>query len=229
MPHQPSFKLAAAALCAAVLSVMSFAHAQQAIKPSQPQGIYFNRISYFAAVNNLPAERDRSKKSVAEIVAATEDGMLLAYTDGEQKALGLVDIRDPAQPKPAGFIALDGEPTSVVITAGKALVAVNTSSRFVQPEGSLVVIDLKTRAIVERCTLLGQPDSLALDVKAQHVVIAIENERDEALNKGEIPQTPAGHVSIIPLKRGMPDCTQQFPIRWKAWQKSRPAILSQSL
>ncbi len=189
-------------------------------KPNTPQksmatnssGSYFNRISYFAAVNNLPADRDRSKKSVAEIVAASEDGMLLAYTDGEQQGLGLVDIRDSARPQAAGFIPLEGEPTSVVITSGKALVAVSTSKNFTQPEGILAVIDLASKRIIERCKLNGQPDSVALDAQAKHLVIAIENERDEALNKGEIPQTPAGNVSILPLVKGMPDCTKLHPI-----------------
>ncbi len=218
----PSIKFTGVALSLVMLSFMSTVNAQKAAKLSPTQSTYFNRVSYFAAVDNLPAGRDKSKKSVAEIVAATDDGMLLAYTDGEQKALGLVDIRDPAQPKPAGFIALEGEPTSVVIAGGKALVGVNTSKNFAQPEGELVVIDLKTQAIVERCKLLGQPDSLALDAKAQHVVIAIENERDEGLNKGEMPQFPAGHVSIIPLLRGMPDCTRQFPVSMQGLAEVAP-------
>lgn len=204
-------RFTALAVSMALLGFASIATAQKMPK-AEKSGAYFNRVSYFAAVNNLPTQRDRSKKSVAEIVAASEDGMMLAYTDGEQLALGLVDIRDPSQPKAAGFVALEGEPTSVVISAGKALVAVNTSKSFVQPEGVLVVIDLKSQKIVERCKLLGQPDSLALDAKAQNLIVAVENERDEALNKGEMPQTPAGHVSVIPLKRGMPDCTRQFPI-----------------
>ena len=193
------------------LLASNFSAAQQK-SPTLKQGDYFQRISYFAAVNNLPSERDRSKKSVAEIVAATADGMLLAYTDGEQMGLGLVDIRDPKQPKPAGFIALDGEPTSVVIAGGKALVAVNTSKSLVEPTGVLAVVDLAAKRVVERCKLHGQPDSLALDSKQQHLVIAIENERDATLNKGEMPQFPAGNVSIVPLQAGMPDCTRLHPI-----------------
>ena len=36
--------------------------------------------------------------------------------------------------------------------------------------------------------------------------MAIENERDEDLNDGRIPQMPAGHVAIVPLTDGMMDC-----------------------
>jgi hypothetical protein len=196
--------------------------AQNSALASSALGSYFNRISYFAAVNNLPADRDRSKKSVSEIVAASEDGMLLAYTDGEQQGLGLVDIRDPARPLAAGFIGLEGEPTSVVITSGKALVGVSTTKNFAQPDGFLAVIDLASKRIVERCKLFGQPDALALDAQAKNIVIAIENERDEALNKGEIPQTPAGNVSILPLVKGMPDCTKLHPISMEGMAEVAP-------
>jgi hypothetical protein len=37
-------------------------------------------------------------------------------------------------------------------------------------------------------------------------VIAIENERDENLDKGKIPQMPAGELKIVPLANGVPDC-----------------------
>jgi uncharacterized protein YjiK len=204
------------AVLLSVASSVSVAQKKSTPSPAKAtigqSGIYFDRVSYFPAVSNLPAQRDRTKKSVAEIVAATPDGMMLAYTDGEQKGLGLVDIRDPARPQPAGFIALEGEPTSVVIAANRALVAVNTSQSFTQPDGLLVVIDMSSRRIVERCKLYGQPDSLALDAQARHLVIAIENERDEAFNKGEMPQLPGGNVSILPLRNGMPDCTAIHPV-----------------
>jgi hypothetical protein len=38
------------------------------------------------------------------------------------------------------------------------------------------------------------------------LAIAIENERDEDLNDGEIPQTPSGNLKIVSLKAGVPDC-----------------------
>ena len=71
---------------------------------AQGQAENFNRIATFEAFRNVPAGRTVSKKSVAEIVAASEDGRLLAYTDGEQQGIGLIDITNPASPQPAGFI-----------------------------------------------------------------------------------------------------------------------------
>ncbi len=218
MPTSIHHRLISCTIALSLLASTTLSTAQK--KPSAPQkgivastsGSYFNRISYFAAVHNLPADRDRTKKSVAEIVAASEDGMMLAYTDGEQSGVGLVDIKDPTRPQAMGFIPVDGEPTSVVITSGKVLVAVSTTKDFAQPDGNLTVIDLASKRIVERCKLYGQPDSVALDAQAKNIIIAIENERDEKVNKGEIPQTPAGNVSIIPLNKGMPDCTKIHPI-----------------
>jgi hypothetical protein len=97
---------------------------------AQAQGENFNRIATFEAFRNVPAGRTVSKKSVAEIVAASEDGRLLAYTDGEQQGIGLIDITNPASPQPAGFIPVDGEPTSVVILRGKIMAAVDASKLF---------------------------------------------------------------------------------------------------
>lgn len=199
-------------LTALAVSLCCLPLTAQAGAPESKVAPYFQRIATFAAVNNVPTDRKVSKKSVAEIVAASEDGMLLAYTDGAQKGVGLIDLRDPAHPKPAGFVPVDGEPTSVVISHGKALVAVDASTRFDQPQGHLAVIDLKSQKLIDRCELQGQPDSVALDKGARHLVIAMENQRDESVNKGAMPQTPGGNLSVLPLKNGLPDCTGLFPI-----------------
>lgn len=172
----------------------------------------FNRIATFESFRNVPAGRTVSKKSIAEIVAASEDGRLLAYTDGEQKGIGLIDITQPDTPKPAGFIPVDGEPTSVVFLGGKIVAAVNASKLFFQPEGHLVTIDLASRKVMETCNLQGQPDSVALDKLGRNIVVVLENQRDEELNKGALPQLPAGNVTILPIKNGVPDCTGAHPV-----------------
>lgn len=170
----------------------------------------FNRIATFQVPLNLPSDRDPAKKTVAEIIAANEDGTLLAYTDGEQKALGLIDIRDAAQPKPAGFVPLGGESTSVTILGDKAFVAVVTSGdNFKEPAGHLATVDLKTRQVTATCDLGGQPDSVTLTKDKTKIVIAIENERDEKLNKGALPQLPAGSVTLIGIKDGAIDCASR--------------------
>lgn len=170
----------------------------------------FNRIATFSVPLNLPADRDPGKKTVAEIIAANEDGTLLAYTDGEQKALGLIDITTPGAPKPAGFVPLGGESTSVTILGGKAFVAVVTSGdNFKEPAGHLATVDLKTKQVVATCDLGGQPDSITLSKDKTKIVIAMENERDEKLNKGALPQLPAGNVTLIGIKDGAVDCTSR--------------------
>jgi hypothetical protein len=167
---------------------------------------FFNRISTFSAVSNVPKDRKVSKASVSEIVAASGDGMVLAYTDSEQKAVGLVDIRNPKQPKPLGLIDVGGEPTSVVMSGRYAFVAVDQTKDLMAPKGSLISIDLKNKSVVARCDLGGQTDSVAYDQKTKKLVLAIENQRDESLNKGALPQMPAGYVAVIPVKDGLPSC-----------------------
>src|SRR3546814_20700445 len=40
----------------------------------------------------------------------------------------------------------------------------------------------------------------------------IENERDEDLNDGAIPQMPAGHLAILKLNGGVPDCASLMQV-----------------
>jgi hypothetical protein len=172
----------------------------------------FQRIATFPAISNHDPAKAENQKSVAEIVAVSEDGRLLAYTDSAQKGLGMVDISQPDRPKAGGFVKLAGEPTSVVITHGFALVAVDRTEDFAQPAGELAVVDLRRRTVVTTCNLQGQPDSLALDARTRHLVVVLENQRDEKFQKGALPQLPGGSLNIIPLQRGMPDCTRMHPV-----------------
>ena len=59
---------------------------------------------------------------------------------------------------------------------------------------------------MQSCDLGGQPDSVAISPDGKLVAVAIENERDEDLNDGKIPQLPAGNVQIFQLRDGLPDC-----------------------
>ena len=165
----------------------------------------FNRIATFPVASNLPADRDAKGETVAEIIAASDDGMTLVYTDAGQEAVGLIDISDPAAPKPGGFVALDGEPTSVTVAGGTALVAVVTSKSYVEPSGQLAVIDLAGRTVAATCDLPGQPDSVALSKDGGTLAVVLENERDEDLNDGAIPQAPSGSL-LFTIADGSVDC-----------------------
>ncbi|MDD8021856.1 MAG: esterase-like activity of phytase family protein [Paracoccaceae bacterium] len=166
----------------------------------------FNRIASFATPDNMAEGEDRVRETSAEIIAATEDGMGLVYTDSPLGVIGLVDISDASAPKPMGNIPVGGEPTSVTVIGTKALVAVNTSADYINTSGRLAVVDLATKTEVASCDLGGQPDSVARAKDGSFIAVAIENERNEELNDGALPQMPAGYVVKLPVTEGMPDC-----------------------
>ena len=166
----------------------------------------FNRIATFATPGNMAAGEDRARVTSAEIIAASDDGMTLVYTDSPLGVLGLIDITDPKMPKPLGNVDVGGEPTTAQIIGGFAYSGVNTSESFTAPSGKLVTVDLATKAVVAECDLGGQPDSVAKAPDGSFLAIAIENERDEDLNDGALPQMPAGFVVKLPMKDGVVDC-----------------------
>ncbi len=193
MPLKTSLALFAAALsCGVALP----AHAD----------MVFNRIATFPVASNLPADADKAAATSSEIITASEDGKMLIYSDSPYGAVGFIDITDPKAPKAAGIVKVDGEPTSVAVAGTKLLAAINTGKSKAEPAGNLTVIDLASKAIDKSCDLGGQPDSIAISKDGAFAAIAIENERDEDVNEGEIPQLPAGNLKIVPLAAGVPDC-----------------------
>ncbi|WP_133487612.1 esterase-like activity of phytase family protein [Aliiroseovarius marinus] len=166
----------------------------------------FNRIASFPVVKNMAEGEDTKRETSPEIIDVTADGMTLVYTDSPLGVLGRIDITDAANPKPLGNIALPGEPTSVAVIGGTAFVGVNTSESYTAPSGMLKAIDVVSGEELASCDLGGQPDSVAKAQDASFISVAIENERDEDLNDGVIPQGPAGDLVIARLKDGMLDC-----------------------
>ncbi len=167
----------------------------------------FNRIASFATPLNIAEGEDRKAETSAEIIAATADGNTLVYTDSPLGVLGRIDITDAANPKPMGNIALDGEPTSVGIIGGFAIVGVNTSQSYTDPSGFLASINIADGVETDRCDLGGQPDSVAIAKDGSFAAVAIENERDEDLGDGRTGQLPAGFLVTIGLTaEGVLDC-----------------------
>ncbi len=165
----------------------------------------FNRIASFGTYLN---NGDMSgEESSAEIISATPDGMMLVYSDSPLEVIGMIDISDPANPQPAGTIALDGEPTAVSVLGGTVFVGINTSESYTEPSGHLAHYVLETGELAADCDLGGQPDSTAVAPDGSFVTVAIENERDEDLGDGRVGQMPGGYVAIIPLDgNGMMQC-----------------------
>lgn len=191
------YHLAAAGLCSAL--------ALAAAAPVQAAP-FFDRIASFPVTLNVPEGADTDAATSAEIIAATPDGNTLVYSDSPSKALGLIDITDPRTPKPLGRIDVEGEPTTTVIAGTVAFVGVNTSESFTEPSGALRTVDLASKAVTASCDLGGQPDSVALSDDGQWVAVAIENQRDEDVDDGAMPQAPAGFVVKLPVKDGTLDC-----------------------
>lgn len=166
---------------------------------------YFERLATLPVYENLDLAGgdDINDTTAAEISAVSADGNVVIYSDSPKGRIGLIDIRNPAQPQPAGFVQLDGEPTSVASAGRYLLVGVNTSADFVNASGQLDVFDLKNPLAPVKVASLpmhGQPDSVAVSPDGKYAAIAIENERDEDLNDGLIPQQPAGFVNVVTLK-----------------------------
>lgn len=165
-----------------------------------------NRIASFPTTANFAEGEDKAQETSAEIMAVTEDGNTLIYSDSPLKALGLIDITNPKAPAPLGHISMDGEPTTTVIVGRTAFVGVNTSESFTEPSGVLRSVDIASQEIVASCDIGGQPDAVAVNNDGSQIAIAIENERDEDINDGDIPQMPAGFVVTIPVKVDAADC-----------------------
>ncbi|HEV7368270.1 esterase-like activity of phytase family protein [Arenibaculum sp.] len=172
------------------------------------QAPYFDRIATLPVHETLPEGTDRATETVAEIVSVTGDGMTLVHTDSPGAAIAFVDIADPSDPRPLGRTALDGEPTSVTVVGGHALVGVVTSASHAEPSGHVAVVDVASREVVARCDVGGQLDSLAAGPDGRFLAVAVENERDEDLDGGALPQPPAGYLAVFRLGGdGMPaDC-----------------------
>jgi hypothetical protein len=133
--------------------------------------------------------------------------MTLVYSDSPAEVIGFIDITDPANPTAAGVFAMpNGEPTAVAVHGTTVYVGENTSESFVEPSGVLHAIDAGSRDVLASCDLGGQPDSVAVAPDGSFVAVAIENERDEDLGEGRVPQMPAGFVAIVPTTDAGLDC-----------------------
>ena len=186
---------ARAALTAALLASAALPAAAEPV---------FNRIASFPVAANLPEGEDKATSS--EIITATPDGNTLVYSDAPGGTIGFIDITDPKAPKAGGSIAIDGEPNSVAAVGAKVLVTIDRTEDMTKPAGELGVVDVASKTLETTCDLAGQPDSVVVSPDGTFAAIAIENQRDEELNEGEIPQLPAGELLILALDDGIPAC-----------------------
>lgn len=204
MPH--ARRTIAALTCTAVLCAGLGATAAHAHRPGPSGSETFHRLATYPVYLNRPAGTAASDPTVAEISAVSEDGRTFIHTDALAGRIGFVDISDPAKPRGLGTLDLadlgvgeHAEPTSVAVVGRYVLVVVDTSESFTIPSGLLAVVDLTTHALVRTLDLGGQPDSIALTPDKAHAAIAIENQRDEEVDDGDLPQLPAGFLQLVDL------------------------------
>ncbi|GAA4599495.1 hypothetical protein BJY16_003096 [Actinoplanes octamycinicus] len=182
----------------AVVSVLAVAAAGSvpAAAAAHGRATSFQRLATFPVYLNSSV----ADTAAAEISTVTADGRTVVYTDSPGKRIGFVDITNPSAPQPRGTLAMGGEPTSVAHLGHLLLAGVNTSASFADPSGKLVVVDDRTHAVVRELDLGGQPDSVAVAPSGRYLAVAIENERDEDVNDGALPQAPAGYLAVIDTK-----------------------------
>lgn len=82
-----------------------------------------------------------------------------------------------------------------------ALVVVKTSKdeECINTKGQLQVYHLDSFSNMGAFELGGQPDSIALSPDGRFAAIAIENERNEEFDDGNLPQLPAGYLAVFNL------------------------------
>jgi hypothetical protein len=153
-----------------------------------------------------------AEETSSEIIAANEDGSWLVYSDSPAGGIGFIGLAEDGSTEANGFLALDGEPTSVTVIGEYVFAGVNTSESYTAPSGHVAVINAASQEIVATCDLGGQPDSIAASKDGSMLAVAIENERDEDLNDGVLPQEPAGFVSLFKVADSALDCDSQIKV-----------------
>lgn len=73
-------------------------------KAKKGKGGVFNRIAVMPICEGLEDGCEDSTETVAEIVAASDDGMMLVYSDSQLEVLGAVNIEDPENPEHIGVV-----------------------------------------------------------------------------------------------------------------------------
>lgn len=185
----------------------------------------FEHTATFPVYENRPDGEDKSTPTVAEISTVSKDGKTLIHTDALAQRIGFIDISNPNAPQGLGTLDLKAqghakdEPTSVAVYGDYLLVVIDeTGGDFANPKGRVDIVRVSDRTRVSSIDLKGQPDSIAISPAGApgkpKAAIAMENQRDEELNDGNLPQLPTGFVQTIDLS-GEPKDWKATPIRFE--------------
>lgn len=179
-------------------------------------GDRFNRIATYLVCQNTSCDTSIVEEATPEIMAVTDNGRTLIYTDAAQGVIGFINITNPTAPVGLGVMQTNGRPSSVVVHGRYLLATINTSPSFVAPSGYLGIYDLNacipspsTCTALRTIDLGGQPDSIALSPTKDYAAIAVENERDEDAVvdgvEGGLPQLPAGYLVVLDVRNNNPN------------------------
>ena len=164
-----------------------------------------NHVGSFYVVDNLGPTEPESTPTSAEIVDVTDDGRILAYTDAFTSRLGLVDISDPRHPQALGGVDLPGEPDERGDPGRVGLGRRGHERRLRQP-GRSAGGHRPRQPVDGPHDRAGGPARLGRDrPDGRYAAIVIENERDEDVDDGLIPQAPPGLLQILDLQGSYPD------------------------
>lgn len=164
------------------------------------------RAAPFRLAAHLPVD------GVAEIVAATPDGMTLLFTSADAGRVGVVDIRQPDRPALKDWIDVRlhgvGEPTSVAVTPdGRfAVVAIRMDDdQHNARRGLLRIYDVRRPEQVRHVkdiTVGVGPDSLALAGQGRtlRAVVAIEDEETNAKGDALLGGQRPGFIEVVGLQ-----------------------------
>ncbi|WP_035010828.1 esterase-like activity of phytase family protein [Corynebacterium jeikeium] len=185
----------------------------------------FERTATYPVYENRPEGEDKSAATVAEISTISKDGKTLIHTDALAQRIGFIDISNPNAPKGLGTLDLKAqghakdEPTSVAVYGDYLLVVIDeTGGDFANPKGRVDIVRVSDRTRVSSIDLQGQPDSIAISPAGApgkpKAAIAMENQRNEEHNDGNLPQLPTGFVQTIDLSGDAKDW-KATPIRFE--------------
>ncbi len=154
---------------------------------------------------NLPADKDKAFHHLCRDRHGLGRRQHADLFRQPARRIGFIDISDA---RPRRLPCADDGRRADVGCRGRTQGSdgVNTSESKDKPSGKLAVVDIASKAIDATCDIGGQPDSVAVAKDGSFVAIAIENERDEEVNDGALPQMPAGDLVIVTLKDGVADC-----------------------
>jgi len=191
-----------ATLSAALAAAFAFSNLAHSTSPAPAA----SHTGSFAMLTQLAVD------GVAEIVAATPDGMTLVYTSADAGVLGLIDIASLERPVLLPRVNVQlmglGEPTSVAISPdGRyAVVAVRLGDDVSNARrGLLRVYDITRPGAVKHVkdiTVGVGPDSLALagEGRTLRAVVAIEDEETDAKGDATLDGQRPGHIDVVGLQ-----------------------------